>query len=87
MKLEASTQQEIFRMIRAKKNLTLEEVAQNVGVTRQMVNQYEKDGITNLKRTSRAYLPLCKIYEVDPETLGKIIDKQMENEKARGGNE
>lgn len=86
MKLEANTQQEIFRMIRAKKNLTNQQIAEMVGVKRQLVNLYEKDGVTKLGRNHRAYNKLCEIYGLDPDELGKMIDKQKaEEKKAKSG--
>ena len=81
MKHESKTQQEAFRMEKARLNLSNREAAEKVGVTKQMINKYEHDGKTELSRTHKAFLPLCTLYGLDPEEIGKMIDKQRAEER------
>jgi hypothetical protein len=46
-----------------------------------MINKYEHDGKTELSRTHKAFLPLCALYGLDPEEIGKMIDRQRAEER------
>lgn len=86
MKHESRTQQQAFRMERAKRNLSTQDVADMFGVTRQGINLYEQDGRTILSRELRLFFPLCELYGLDPEEVGKLVDKQrVEEGKAKIG--
>lgn len=81
MKHESRTQQQAFRMERAKRNWSTQDVALKFGVTRQNINQYEIEGRTTLSRTMRLFVPLCELYGLDPEEVGKLVDKQRAEER------
>ena len=85
MKHESKTQQEAFRMEKARLNLSNREAAAIVGVTKQMINQYEQDGRTKLARNHKAFIPLCNLYCLDPVEIGKMIDKQKDEERKKYG--
>lgn len=81
MKLEADTQQEAFRMARSKKHLTCRQAGPKVGVSGQLLQTFEIDGKTALSRASKAFLPLCKLYDLDPDEIGRMIDNQKQAER------
>ena len=68
-------------MEKAKLNIPDKETAEIIGVSRQMLNAYMTDGKTVLSRKHKAFLPLCKLYNLDPEEIGKMIDRQRAEER------
>lgn len=76
MKHESKTQQQAFRMERAKRGLSTQDVAKKLGVTRQRINRLELEGRTEITKTTRLFAPLCELYELNPEEVGKMVDAQ-----------
>ncbi len=72
-------------MEKAKRGLSNYQIAKTVGVSSQMLNTYEIDGRTKLARNHKAFLPLCTLYGLDPEEIGKMIDKQKDAERKAYG--
>lgn len=63
-----------IKWLRERKNLTQEEVAERVGVTKATVSKWEKGDIENMKRDKIA--KLSKVFEISPlELLGMDIPK------------
>lgn len=63
-----------IKWLRERKNLTQEEVAERVGVTKATVSKWEKGDIENMKRDKIA--KLSEVFEISPlELLGMDIPK------------
>ena len=62
-----STMGERIKQCRLEKNLTMEELAENVDVKKSAVNKWEKGLVQNLKRST--ILKLAKLFEVSPNWL------------------
>ena len=63
-----------IKWLRKRKNLTQEEVAERVGVTKATVSKWEKGDIENMKRDKIA--KLSEVFEISPlELLGMDIPK------------
>lgn len=48
--------------LRVRNNMTMEELAQEIGVQRSAVNKYEKGMVVNLKRST--IVALCRVFSV-----------------------
>lgn len=66
---------EKIRMLRLQNNMTMDDLAREIGVQRSAVNKYEKGMVVNLKRSTIA--ALCRVFDVpssyllddDPDSL------------------
>ena len=81
MKHESKTQQQAFRMERVKRNLTIRDVAEKLGVSAQLICLYENDSKAVLTRRAKIFPAICALYDLNPEEIGKLVDKQREAEK------
>lgn len=55
---------EKIRFLRQQHNMTMEDLAREIGVQRSAVNKYEKGLVVNLKRSTIA--SLCRVFSVPP---------------------
>ena len=55
---------EKIRYLREQNNMTMEDLAKELGVQRSAVNKYEKGIVVNLKRST--ILSLCRVFSVPP---------------------
>jgi transcriptional regulator with XRE-family HTH domain len=55
---------EKIHSLRMQHNMTMEDLAREIGVQRSAVNKYEKGLVVNLKRST--ILSLCKVFNVPP---------------------
>ena len=81
MKHESKTQQQAFRMERVKRNLTIRDVAEKLGVSAQLICLYENDTKTVLSRRAGIFPAICALYDMNPEEIGRLVDKQREAER------
>ena len=65
--------------LRKNKNLTQEEVAEKLNVTRQSVSKWETNQSTP---DFDKILPLCELYEISPNDLIKGNEQELEEEKS-----
>lgn len=58
---------EKIRALRLQHNMTMDDLAQEIGVQRSAVNKYEKGMVVNLKRSTIA--SLCRVFDVPSSYL------------------
>lgn len=68
----------LIKQKRKEKRLTLEEVAQNLGVSKSTVSKYERGIISNLKRSKM--VSLCNLLDIDPMQLINGIEIEQTTE-------
>lgn len=81
MKHESRTQQEAFRIERAKRNLSVRDVAEKVGISATLVGLYEHDGKTRLSRRAGCFDAICQLYGLNPDEVAKLVEKQRAEER------
>ena len=73
---------EKIRHLREQNNMTMEELAKELGVQRSAINKYEKGIVVNLKRTT--ILSLCRVFGVsssyfidDDDDSNELTDDEL----------
>lgn len=66
----------LIKQKRKEKRLTLEEVAQHIGVSKSTVSKYERNMIQNLKRDK--LITLCNLLDLSPVELIDNIEIEQE---------
>lgn len=66
----------LIKQKRKEKRLTLEEVAQHIGVSKSTVSKYERNMIQNLKRDK--LITLCNLLDLSPVELIDNIEVEQE---------
>ena len=79
-KVQNVTLGEKIRNLRAQNGMTMEELAQHIGVQRSAVNKYEKGIVVNLKRETIA--ALARTFQVSPSYFLEDDDPISQEEHA-----